>query len=298
MQTPVPGIYEKVSFDDYLSWDAISNSSLQAGLKSMAHYRWQKPIEATRPMILGTLTHTAKLEPSSVNERFAFMPDFTPKVQEMRKAAGKDPAERPRATNEHKQLVKEFAEKNAGKQVITEKEFTSLIGMVRALSEHQTARQLLSGGRYELSIVWDDPQTGLRCKGRIDCEKAAAGQTVDLKTSINCHRLSWAIAFYGYHRQAAFYSDGMQVLTGRVYRPSIVAVEPEGPYHGVIAAPLSMQALLAGRSQYRGLLRQIAECKRSGVWPGFEEPEELFVPDYAVPDTLEVDARAETVVSW
>ena len=69
----------------------------------------------------------------------------------------------------------------------------------------------------EIAIVWDDPETGLRCKARIDFVSEYDGWTVvgDLKSSINAAPKQWAraVANYGYHRQAAFYLDGCNAIS-------------------------------------------------------------------------------------
>ncbi len=60
---PEPGLYENILFDEYLTWDCVSNSSLHAAERSMLHYKEQQPIEETPAMRLGTFCHVGRLEP-------------------------------------------------------------------------------------------------------------------------------------------------------------------------------------------------------------------------------------------
>jgi PDDEXK-like domain of unknown function (DUF3799) len=301
IETPGPGIYQGVPFETYLAWQAISNSSMQAALKSMAHYKCQKPIEPTRQMIVGTLTHSARFEEGSVNNRFAFQPDFKDKANEIRVANKKEKSDAVWATNEYKKLVNDFKVKAVadGKEVITEEEFTNLIGMVRALSADKTAKSYLSGGLYEVSIVAKDPETGLLCKARIDHMHAAASMITDLKSTADASEFEKSIANYHYHRQLALYGDMLgwlpQPIT--IEQRNIVAVESSSPYC-VRSAPVSEDDIDEGRDEYRRLLNQIAECHKTKKWPGYENPKTWTRPhwakrkDTAEPVTLKVGGNA------
>jgi ATP-dependent exoDNAse (exonuclease V) beta subunit len=59
--------------------------------------------------------------------------------------------------------------------------------MAAVLRAHKTAAALLSGAmQFELTLVWQDVQTGVMCRARIDClTRAANGRIliVDYKTA-------------------------------------------------------------------------------------------------------------------
>jgi hypothetical protein len=316
--TPPPGIYYNVPFADYLQWDAISNSALHAAAKSMAHFKCRKPPAETRPMILGTLTHTAQFESSWVNQRFAFMPDYAEQVQRDRaswfdgvmigleenlKAAkgANDEAsvdqinkaiekhrkekrqyERPSATSEYRKLVDAFERANAARTVVTEQEFTDLVGMVRALSDNKRAKAYLKGGQYEVSIVAKDPVTGLLCKGRLDHVDWGRGLVTDLKSSANVHKFESMISDYSYHRQLALYGDMPTWIEGgndELHTRAIVAIESSEPWC-VRSAELDEEAIETGREEYRFLLDSIAEAKASGKWPGYADPDLWRLPHW------------------
>lgn len=276
---PEPGIYENVPFDDYLLWPYISNSKLTAAEKSMAHFRLGGAIEETQPMRLGTLIHAGKLEPLSLMKRYIVMPAFETMV---RKPNGAE-YDKPKASAAYKAEVEQFTKAHPDQTAIDQAEYDKMLGVVTALANHSRARLYLdSPGPVEVAIVWDDPETGVRCKGRIDKLVRQDRRIVDLKTSFDPSEFEQHIAKRGYHRQGAMYSDGLQILTGEQYQVCLVAAETKAPF-GVRAAPLSDEAIGVGRERYRGLLKQIAECLQAQDWPAFDDPEEWTLPAWATP---------------
>lgn len=290
MPAPGPGIYENVSFDEYLLWPYISNSQLSVAEKSMAHFRLGKSVEETPSMRLGTLIHAGKLEPLSLMERYVMLPDFAAKV---RKPDGGEYAN-PRASNAYKAEVAEFAEKHPGKTILEESAYKKLVGVVTALANSERARQYLDApGPVEVCIVWDDPETGVRCKGRIDKLVPRDRRFTDLKTSYDPSGFEWTIKKMGYHRQTAFYANGLATITGeKDWQACIVAAETAPPF-GVRAAPVSARAMLVGRCSYQILLSQIAQCLRSGEWPCVPDPAEWDLPSSSSEESMTVTSTGE-----
>ena len=276
---PPPGIYNDVPFSEYLSWDAISNSSLQAALKSMRHYKHQQPIDESPAMKLGTLCHAGKFEPLLIAQRYVVMPAFE---KDIRKSDGSF-YDKPKSTAAYRELVEEFQQTNATKIIVTQDEYDAMLGVVSALAAHERACQYLSvdgSTAVEVAIVWVDPETGLTCKGRVDCLQTSTCIASDLKTSRYVQSFDRVIYNRSYHRQGAFYCDGLEVLTGEEHSFTITAVEEARPF-GVRAAPLSADAIEAGRDEYKRLLQQIAESRKTNQWPGYSDPDEWRLPAYA-----------------
>lgn len=313
-----PGFYEaeKVPFETYLRWNAISNSSLSAAIRStkplvisMAHYRVQEPTNETPAMRFGTYAHAAKFEFIRCIAEYDVMPDFTiyreadPEIDQLPEgtlieapcvnADGKTKSKNPRATTDYENRVNKYKSRpdKVGKKFVENSELERLAGVLRALDRDERASEYFAnngpGTDRELCIVWNDPVTGLRCKGRLDCVQHASRLIIDLKNSKNVARFDEMIAWYGYHRQGAWYADGLQTLTGEAYRSAIVAVEPGKP-HSVRAAPLSFATLTAGRNQYRQVLDSIARSVESNTWPAAESPTEWDIPAWSIPNTMEV----------
>ena len=272
---PEPGVYTDVSFEDYCEWDAVNNSWLSLMVKSPAHFRARPPIASTKALSIGRLVHAGRLEPLSIHQRYAVLPLFHLDAENV--TANGKPSQST-ATTYYRDKLAEFETENAGKEIVTADEFDAMKSMVDALNWHQTAIDCLGPpAHYELSIVWDDPLTGLRCKARIDAKKP--NRLADLKTTQDATKFSKAIGNYGYHRQAAFYADGWEVLTGERLPFWIVAIEKTEPY-GVRAAPMSWDAMDAGRTEYKRLLERVAECRAKDEWPCYDDPESWELPEY------------------
>lgn len=281
-QMPPPGIYESVPFDDYLSWPYLSNSKLHAASRSLLHFREQDAIEETDAMRFGTLCHQGRLEPSAVFRRYVVMPDLTSGITTK---AGKA-ATNPKATEEYAARVKEWRSKQADKLIVEQDEFDAMVGVVASLDRDRLSREwFASDGPTEVSIVWDDPETGLRLKARIDKAANRLQLLADLKTCRDCKRFPAAIAERGYHRQGAIYLDGWEVLTGEMYRFGLVAAENVKPF-GVMAAPVHDDAIEDGRDEYHRMLRQIANANRTGLWPGYESPPAWNLPAWHSGDSV------------
>jgi hypothetical protein len=269
---PGPGIYEDIPFAVYLGWPYISNSSLTPAERSMQHYRIGKPVEETQAMRLGSLIHCGKLEPLEIVNRYVVMPDF-----QVRKPDGGEYLN-PKASAAYKAEVAEFKRQNASKEIVLQAEYDRLIGAVTALNRNARAREYLEGdGPTEVSFVWDDPATGLRCKGRCDKLNMVSRVIADLKTTENAADFAWLIKKRRYHRQGAMYQDALQVLTGCRFDFAIVAAESVDPFL-VRSAKVSDAALAQGRASYQILLKQIAACHASGEWPGYDEPDFWELP--------------------
>lgn len=271
---PAPGIYPNVSFEEYLSWQAVSNSSLGLMEESPFHYRTQPPKEETPLMRFGTLCHAGKFEPMSFFDNYEIMPDY---AEQVRKPNG-DRYDNPRNTKAYKELVQTFQEeleeKSPGKLAIDPREVAGMRSILEALDRDEKAKRYFDdrgNTLYEVSIVWIDPETGLVCKGRVDTLHQS-DSTVDFKTTTQLRSYEYEIKKRGHHRQGAFYCEGLYVLTGIRHWPAIVAASSQGPIYAVRSAPLDADFMSKGRMAFRLLLNQIAECAHKDHWPCYESP--------------------------
>lgn len=289
---PEPGIYENVPFATYLAWDALSNSRMSAIAKSPLHFSEYEPPSGTTALRLGSLAHCGVLEPLSVAKRYAVMPDYHLDGENTTANGTQSTSV---ATNYVKDKQAEFRRVNCDKEIVSEADYEAMAGIVHALRRDRQTWELLSGeGPIELSLVWDDPATGIRCKARID--KVTGNRMADLKTTGNIFKFQRSIVDYAYHRQMAHYQRGYAVLTGELLEPWLVPVESSKP-HVVMAAPLGDDTLALGERKLDEALATIAECKASGVWPGPEPPSAWDVPEWALVDNspLELTIGGKTV---
>lgn len=284
IKAPEPGVYEKVDFETYLQWDAISNSRINAARRSLKHFKANVALEPKPCLTLGSLAHCGRLEPLYLGKRYAVMPPFENDPENVTK---KGEPSTSKATKYYEEKSEEFLAANRGKEIVTEDQYDSMIAIVTSLDNHDLAREYInSPGPMELAIVWDDPDTGLRCKARLDKISHVKRIVTDLKTYTPqqgylapTEKFARAIANFGYHRQQAHYTNGARVLFGAEYSSALVVVENAEPYC-VMAAPMIYEWLEIGRREVAETMAAIAEAYRQDQWPGYESPEAWTVPEW------------------
>lgn len=185
----------------------------------------------------------------------------------------------------------EWMANNGHRNVLTAEQWDQLHQMRDAVMAHPAAAALLTGapGVAERSVYWRDPVTGLLCRCRPDFWRQD-GIVVDVKTTedASAEGFSKSIAHWRYHVQAPFYLDGINTMREQ-YKPSgldlpvppaaarafvFLAVEKtarvvDGVAMGVGVYVLDQESMELGRIEYRQDMERIAECTRSGVWPGY-----------------------------
>jgi len=246
-----PGLYLSGAVD-YATIQAVNFSSLKEILTSPRRYRHRlkSPRPSTKNMRLGTAAHTAVLEP----ERF--MIDYA--LFSGKRRAGKK--------------WKEFQAANDGKQIIKTDEYKTAIAIRDAVRRDACAMRYLEAGHPEVTIVWDDTETGVRCKGRLDwVSQDPSDVVVDLKGAANIESFAFwrSAARLLYHAQKAFYLDGFKAaVPGSDPKSKVVAVEFEEP-HDVVVYNMTNEVLDKGREEYRSMLIRLVECEHRREWPGY-----------------------------
>lgn len=276
------GIHYDIPFTDYLSIDALSQSGIKRLMKSPAHYLVKT--ESTPAMELGRAIHAIVLEGRHPTDVAALKPASRKPTDTQRNA--KNPSvESMRAMAEWE----EFAARSEGKVVLSHVEFGCMVAITESIRRSDCAQQFLGQlGRAEVTMVWTDPETGVRCKGRIDW-LTEAGIPCDLKTCRDASpsafgRHAWNM---GYVHQDQFYRTGLQALTGQ--RPEtfvIVAAETDEPY--CVAAYYSDEAACE-RAQVDIVRASLvySHCKATHHWPAVYAGapiKQLRVPGWALRD--------------
>tara|TARA_R110000851_G_scaffold100026_3_gene215443 strand:+ start:1469 stop:2614 length:1146 start_codon:yes stop_codon:yes gene_type:complete len=162
------------------------------------------------------------------------------------------------------------------KTIATDTELELARDIKASVMTHPTASKLLSSGRPEVSIFWEDTETGYQCKSRIDW--IHNDYLVDLKTTgdASLEEFSRSIAKFGYHRQNAMYFDGYEQVNGAPAKGFIfIAVETKPP-HAVGVYNLDLDGVAQGRTEYKELLGDFKQCKQSQVWPAYSEQVETI----------------------
>ena len=255
---PDVGVYEGVPAQTYFSWRAVNHSTLKEIDRSPAHFRFAQFAgnDDTEAKLFGTVTHAALLEPARFRESMVLGP-INPRTD---KAFGV-------GTN----AWNDFADANPGKIVVSEDLIERLGTIIHNLEANADAMALLTGpGKNELTMVWDDPVTGLRCKGRIDRYRADFGR-IDIKTAVTANPNEFSrkgVLTYGYHTQDDWYRRGVEVLGLGKSNGVLVVVENESPHLNIIVEWCEETCKLARIHNLERLMK-VKECVDRGEWPGY-----------------------------
>lgn len=188
-----------------------------------------------------------------------------------------------RRTNAGKDQYQALITNNPDKALITADDLETIKTMDKSIKAHPMASQLIGCGTNEVSIFWDDPFSGLPCKARPDIVPGEIQKTlIDLKKTRDAspHGFQRSIVSFGYHRQAAFYLDGMNKITQGGYDVfAFIAVEDAKPYRCEVYT-LSPTFVDRGRLEYQMLINIENNCRQRGEWLNYTNPEptEIDIP--------------------
>ena len=250
----MPQLIRNLPFPDYLALDLASKSGLSLILRSPAHYRYARsnPSEPSSAQALGTLAHATILEPESVPKNFA----ITPQVDRRTKAGKEEWAE--------------YEKSSEGLIRVTEEQWELAQGMREAVLADPQAAILLGVGEPELTVIWEDENTGLGIKNRFDWWNPDHRIIIDLKTTRNAseQKVSRDCGEYGYHLQNALYLEGAR-RNGLDPQGFLFIFVESSPPHGVALYELDEANVHAGMVKCWRALEILAECKRTNTWPNY-----------------------------
>jgi hypothetical protein len=189
-----------------------------------------------------------------------------------------------RRTREGKETWAAFQAEAAGRFVLTAAEGGQAEAMARALAAHELVPAALEGAEAEVSILWQDPETGAPLKGRPDALRLEAGVVLDLKSTVDASPGPFARSAlaYGYATQAAAYREALAAAGGEVADHVLIVVEKDPP-HGVAVYRLADAALELGRRRWREAVTRYAECLDRAAWPAYAPTiTELALPAWAM----------------
>jgi hypothetical protein len=170
---------------------------------------------------------------------------------------------------------------------VLEKEIAQLEAMVAAIKAHPIAKLAFRGGRPEVSMFAQDPETGVWLRGRADyVGDTIEGRAliVDAKTTTDASQtgMAKAAANWLYHLQGDWYS-GLAKLCGIAREISflLVAVEKTPPYL-VGVYQFEREELRRAHELNWLAIRTFAQCQAAGEWPGYPPHiQKLQLPGWA-----------------
>lgn len=185
---------------------------------------------------------------------------------------------------------KQFEQEHEWLILLKQEEADPIQRMVANTLADPAVRQLFDGLLHvEHTLVWTDEETGLefRCRPDMICAHLDGVLLVDFKTTkatdirlfvMDAHK-------YGYHRQAAHYSDGAEQAGFKVLGFLDVAVD-KTPAHECRVLQLSPRMIDLGRDQLRQTKRELAYRLGRNDWtaPTHGQVIEIDLPEYAYKD--------------
>lgn len=279
MSKPLTGVFPEMTNDEHHSHDAIGSSGLKLIAKTPFHYWAQyrdpnrKPRAQTKALRIGSMVHTATLEPHLFDETFTVLPE------------GLD-----RRTTEGKRIWAEIVATN--KEPLTDAEFQDGKAMAEAVHRHPVTRVLFERcqAQTEVSIFWVDTETGVNCKIRPDimvepCSMFPNGLLADLKTTEDASPVEFAKSVWNWemHLQAAIYPEGFMAAFGTQAPPDFLwlAQEKSAPYANKYYA-CTPELSAYGMKEVNRLRRIYADCLQADRWPAYPpEVEPIALPAWA-----------------
>lgn len=241
----------------------ISPAHCRAYLDGLRPWRYAKALD------VGDAAHAMVLQADDVHSMFL-----------------RPPRKLDRRRNPDKQIWAdlELEAATTGKTLLKYEDFQAALSVRDAVYKHKTARAILGKGEAEQTFVWRDAKTGEMCKCRPDWSRS--NFLTDLKTTVDASPEAFArsVLWYRYDVQDAHYTQGVDPEIGFVF----VVAETLPPYGVAVYADFPRMRRLGLEKRDRNLAT-FAECKASGVWPGYpDEVQVLRLPNYAFKELNDV----------
>lgn len=277
---PAPGVYEDIPDHVYHSWPAMSSTAIRDLLSSPALYRHRlaAPRSQSDSMALGSAVHAYLLQP----ERSADLVTVQPEDIKVRRGKAWDT----------------FVGDHPGAAILRHGQGAQAQDMTASVVKYLAVEDAgwLLRGRRELSIIWDDPKHGVRCKARLDVmgDQGPDGMpfVCDLKTTgaeFGAREMDFSrtVSRYRYYVQAAMYLRAAALVDKRVDNFWFLVVESRPP-HACNFMRIGRGSIEAGDALVSKALRDYAACSASETWPGYKGGNTIEISTY------QMDADAAT----
>lgn len=217
------------------------------------HFCETTPKQQTQAMVVGSLIHTAVLEPGKLDDDYVISPVF-----DARTKAGRSERER-------------FYLENSSKTIVCADDFKLAKKIAELICANKSANYLLRG-EVEQSVYTVDELTGIEYKVRPDSYRIIGdrGIIADLKTTNDASTDAFMMdaVKYGYDMQAAMYKAAMEKEFKIPFDFVFVAVEKPEP-HMINVMQCDPLLLTRGYDIFREYIGIYKECLETGDWYGY-----------------------------
>lgn len=254
---------------DYHAIKALSNSSLSVLKRSPTEFykrfiTGEMKGQESDAMLLGSAVHMLALEPERFDAQYVVLDGPINKSLDPPKPYGRD-------TKKFAQwLDAEMALQT--RKVLVREEFANSLAIAKAFQAHPTIAAIMASraeklfeSEYAMEYEIDNGTVDLKCK--IDFVCPAERLIIDLKTTSDPSPCawSWSAEDFGYHRQAAIYSDAMEAKYGEPFRFLFGVVRSKEPYEAAVYE-LDAESIRRGRIEYEALMEEYIDRKASNDW--------------------------------
>ena len=251
------GIFQETHDEYHQRGLVASKSGLDQVARSPAHFKaWVESTEErkTPALVIGGALHCALHEPDDLAKRYVVQPDFGDRRKTVAKTA-------------HAAWMRDVA---PGRTIITADQWNTAVCVAQAVREHPLAKRILADpdAEHETTVRWEDD--GVPCKARLDLLSRKRRMVLDVKTTEDASEAGWirSSTNYGYHRQEAFYRQGLAANEVEIDHFVFLAVEKSAP-NCIAMYTFDAAAQSMGRASIMRDVARFRECLASGVWPGY-----------------------------
>lgn len=286
-QITEPGAY-RMSMAWYHSQEVCPGPSVSStGLRKIAlqspHAFWKTwagnpnrypPKEQSDSLILGKAAHSLILGDEVFDEHFVYVPENAPRrpTATQIKAFERD-GKWSAAAKEGAEFWEAFDKRAAGRLLLKQEQVEKIMFMAENLAANPLAVECLRSEMVEISMIWQDPLTDIWVKSRPDCMPTNGYDFGDLKTFAPKGRdlklsAMRSITDFGYAMQMALAIMGSECVLGATAEKCVlVFLQTSEPYE-CIPVQIDTDTLYWARVLCRKALDTMAECMKSGDWPG------------------------------
>lgn len=230
--------------------------------------------EESAALAFGKAFHAATLEPELFRDTYCVLPADAPRRPTAAQWNAKNPS--PDSLRSMDWWT-DWNARSAGRAEMTRAAYDTAVAMAVSLRAYRmtfgattmTGAELFDACEKEVTVRWQDEETGLQCKLRADLWSEELAFAGDLKSARDATKeaFSRAINAHRYHVQHCHYSEGFRAAGSPIRSFAFFPVEKVAPY-----VPASWH--IDAPSEERGWairqrsMKKLAACMASGEWPG------------------------------
>lgn len=272
---------------EYRAHEGLSYSESKLLQRSPMHLRYwldhpELRTTSSPAQAFGTMVHTALLEPTTFDQRYAIGP----------------------TVNKNSAQWKDFKVmcETSGLIATTAEDREAAFTCAANVRAHPTVGPLLKEGHAEVSVFWTDPVTECPCKARLDWVHPAGRRALllDLKTAQDASRNAFtrSVTNFQYNRQADWYEGGYRIASGLDVSPMLFVVVESLPPYAVAAYTLDKWFYAQAAKLNRSIRDLYGACVQFEEWPGYNPGiTDLIAPRYALDEDLRELQREEDYAS-